>query len=97
MAGTIPARRWFPTKIQEKNEQTKKLTNKTHEQKGFSFYATAEISTTKRMKTIICKFKSDGKDIKKTAILNDSLTGLSTSKKYEATDMLLNFNLFCND
>lgn len=40
------------------------------------------------MKTIICKFKSDGKDVKKTAILNDSLTDLSTSKKNEATDIL---------
>ena len=40
------------------------------------------------MKTIICKFKSDGKNIKKTAILNDSLTDLSKSKKNEATDIL---------
>lgn len=40
------------------------------------------------MKTIICKFKSDGKDIKKMAILNDSLTDLSKSKKNEATDVL---------
>ena len=31
------------------------------------------------MKTIICKFKSDGTDIRKTAVINDSLDGLSKS------------------
>ena len=40
------------------------------------------------MKTIICNFKSDGKDIRKTAILNDCLTELSKSKRNEATDIL---------
>ena len=40
------------------------------------------------MKTIICKFKSDGKDVKKTAIINDSLDTLSISKKSEATDII---------
>ncbi len=40
------------------------------------------------MKTIICKFKSDGKDVKKTAIFGDCLLFLSKSKKNEATDIL---------
>lgn len=40
------------------------------------------------MKTIICKFKSNGKDIKKTAILNNSLDELSKSNKNEATDII---------
>jgi len=40
------------------------------------------------MKTIICKFKSDGTDIRKTAVINDSLDGLSKSKKNEATDII---------
>ena len=40
------------------------------------------------MKTIICKFKSDGEDIKKTAILNDNLINPSKSKKNEATDII---------
>ena len=40
------------------------------------------------MKTIICKFKSDGKDIRKIAVINDTLDGLSKSKKNEATDIL---------
>ena len=39
------------------------------------------------MKTIICKFKSEGSDIRKVAILNDSLSELSKSKKNEATDV----------
>lgn len=39
------------------------------------------------MKTIICKFKSEGADIRKVAILNDSLDELSKSKKNEATDI----------
>jgi hypothetical protein len=39
------------------------------------------------MKTIICKFKSEGADIRKVAILNDSLSELSKSKKNEATDI----------
>ena len=42
----------------------------------------------RKMKTIICKFKSDGKDVKKTAIINDSLDTLSISKKSEATDII---------
>lgn len=40
------------------------------------------------MKTIICKFKSEGTDIRKTAVINDSLDALSKSKKNEATDIL---------
>lgn len=40
------------------------------------------------MITLICKFKSDGTDIKKTAIINDSLDVLSNSKKNEATDII---------
>jgi len=40
------------------------------------------------MKTIICKFKSEGLAVKKTAILTDSLDELSKSKKNEATDMM---------
>ncbi len=40
------------------------------------------------MKTIICKFMSDDKDIKKTMVINDSLTELSKSKKNEATEIL---------
>ena len=40
------------------------------------------------MKTIICKFKSDGKEVSKTAIINDSLDTLSISKKSEATDII---------
>lgn len=40
------------------------------------------------MKTIICKFKSEGKTVKKTAILTDSLDELSKSKKNEATDIV---------
>lgn len=41
------------------------------------------------MKTIVCKFKSNGAYIKKTAVINDSMDALSTSKKNEATDILL--------
>jgi hypothetical protein len=40
------------------------------------------------MKKIICKFKSDGKEVSKTAIINDSLDTLSISKKSEATDII---------
>ena len=40
------------------------------------------------MKTIICKFKSEGKTVKKTAILTDSLNELSKSKKNEATELV---------
>lgn len=40
------------------------------------------------MKTIICKFLSDGHLIKKTAVLNDSLDALSKSKKNEATEII---------
>lgn len=40
------------------------------------------------MKTIICRFKSDGNDVRKTAILNDTLDKLSQSKKNEATDIM---------
>ena len=51
------------------------------------------------MKTIICKFKSDGTDIRKTAVINDSLDGLSKSKKNEATDIIepdtLDFEGWC--
>jgi hypothetical protein len=40
------------------------------------------------MKTIICKFKSNGTDIRKIAVINDSMDALSKSKKNEATDIL---------
>ena len=40
------------------------------------------------MKTIICKFKSDDTDIRKTAVINDSLDTLSKSKRNEATDII---------
>ncbi len=39
------------------------------------------------MKTIVCKFKSCGKNIRKIAILNDTLTSLSKSKKNEADEI----------
>lgn len=41
------------------------------------------------MTTIICKFKSEGKDVRKTAILNDTLDELSKSKKNEAFDIYM--------
>ena len=41
------------------------------------------------MKTIICKFKSEGKNIRKTAILNDTLDELSKSEKNEAYDIYM--------
>jgi len=51
------------------------------------------------MKTIICKFKSDGTDIRKTAVINDTLDGFSKSKKNEATDIIepdtLDFEGWC--
>ena len=39
------------------------------------------------MKTITCTFKSEGKTIKKTAIISDSLFRLSASKSNEASDL----------
>ena len=39
------------------------------------------------METIVCKFKSNGKTIRKTAILNDALNTLSNSQKNEAFDI----------
>ena len=51
------------------------------------------------MKTIICKFKSDGTVIRKTAVINDTLDTLSKSKKNEATDIIepdtLDFEGWC--
>lgn len=51
------------------------------------------------MKTIICKFKSDGTVIRKTAVINDSLDTLSKSKRNEATDIIepdtLDFEGWC--
>ena len=51
------------------------------------------------MKTIICKFKSDDTDIRKTAVINDSLDALSKSKRNEATDIIepdtLDFEGWC--
>ena len=51
------------------------------------------------MKTIICKFKSYGTDIRKTAVINDSLDTLSKSKRNEATDIIepdtLDFEGWC--
>ena len=43
------------------------------------------------MKTIICKFKSNGEDITATAIVSDDLSTLSKSKKNEATDIIDDF------
>ena len=43
------------------------------------------------MKTIICKFKSNGENITTTAIVNDDLSTLSKSKKNEATDIIDDF------
>lgn len=40
------------------------------------------------MRTIKCKFKSNGEIIKVTAILSDDLTKLSKSKRNQATDIL---------
>jgi len=40
------------------------------------------------MKTIVCSFKSNGEDIKVTAVINDALTELSKSKKNQATEIL---------
>ena len=51
------------------------------------------------MKTIICKFKSDGTVIRKTAVINDTLDALSKSKRNEATDIIepdtLDFEGWC--
>jgi hypothetical protein len=41
------------------------------------------------MTTIICRFKSEGKTVRKTAILNDTLDELSKSKKNEAFDIYM--------
>ena len=43
------------------------------------------------MKTIVSKFMSNGENVKLTAIINDSLTELSKSKKNQATDILDDF------
>lgn len=43
------------------------------------------------MKTIICKFKSNGESITTTAIVTDDLSALSKSKKNEATDIIDDF------
>lgn len=43
------------------------------------------------MKTIQCTFLSNGENIKKTAIVKDSLTELSKSKNNEATDIIDDF------
>lgn len=43
------------------------------------------------MKTLTCKFKSNGEDVKVTAVINDNLTDLSKSKKNEATDIIDDF------
>lgn len=40
------------------------------------------------MRTIICEFKSNGKGIIKTAVIDDSLDVLSKSYKNEATDII---------
>ena len=51
------------------------------------------------MKTLKCKFKSNGEDVKVTAVINDNLTELSNSKKNEATDIIDDFimedNVWC--
>ena len=43
------------------------------------------------MKTLTCNFKSNGEEIKVTAVINDNLTELSKSKKNEATDIIDDF------
>lgn len=43
------------------------------------------------MKTITCKFKSNGESIITTAIVTDDLSSLSKSKKNEATDIIDDF------
>lgn len=45
------------------------------------------------MKTIICNFKSNGENVKVTAVINDALTELSKSKKNQATDIIDDFIL----
>ena len=51
------------------------------------------------MKTVICNFKSNGENVKVTAIINDNLTELSKSKRNEATDIIDDFiaedNVWC--
>lgn len=43
------------------------------------------------MKTIVCNFLSNGKNIKRTDILTDDLSELSKSKKNQATDIIDDF------
>jgi hypothetical protein len=45
------------------------------------------------MKTIICNFKSNGENVKVTAVINDALTELSKSKKNQATNIIDDFIL----
>lgn len=45
----------------------------------------------KTMRTINCKFKSNGKDIRLTAVISDDLTTLSKSKRNQATDIIDDF------
>lgn len=43
------------------------------------------------MITIVCSFKSNGEDVKVTAVINDKLTELSKAKKNQATDIIDDF------
>ncbi len=45
------------------------------------------------MRTIICNFKSNGENVKVTAVINDALTELSKSKKNQATNIIDDFIL----
>lgn len=51
------------------------------------------------MKTLKCSFLSNGEQVNLTAIINDELTALSSSKKNQATDIIDDFimedNFWC--
>lgn len=51
------------------------------------------------MKTIKCSFQSNGEQVSVTAIINDELSELSSSKKNQATDIIDDFimedNVWC--
>ena len=40
------------------------------------------------MKTVICQFKSNGENIKLTAVVSDDLSTISKQKKNQATDII---------
>ena len=43
------------------------------------------------MKTVKCTFKSNGEDVTVTAVINDTLSELSKSRKNQATDIIDDF------